>query len=108
MANGEQFFPEQSMGRMEALYSYTMGCAEAVFDEDRLGSLTPGKLADIVVLNANPLTVSEQELADLRVEMTLVDGEVRYRAEQILLDIGSQPQRDGSCHLKLAQPLSES
>jgi len=81
MANGEQFFPEQSMGRMEALYSYTMGCAEAVFDEDRLGSLTPGKLADIVVLNANPLTVSEAELADLRVEMTLVDGEVRYRAE---------------------------
>jgi predicted amidohydrolase YtcJ len=81
MANGEQFFPEQSMGRMEALYSYTMGCAEAVFDEDRLGSLTAGKLADIVVLNANPLTVSEEELADLRVEMTLVGGEIRYRAE---------------------------
>jgi len=81
MANGEQFFPEQSMGRMEALYSYTMGCAEAVFDEDRLGSLTPGKLADIVVLNANPLTVSEADLANLRVEMTLVDGEIRYRAE---------------------------
>jgi len=81
MANGEQFFPEQSMGRMEALYSYTLGCAEAVFDEDRLGSITPGKLADIVVLNANPLTVSERELAGLQVEMTLVDGEVRYRAD---------------------------
>lgn len=80
MANGEQFFPEQSMGRMEALYSYTLGCAEAVFDEDELGSLTPGKRADITVLNANPLTVSEDELADLQVEMTLVEGEVRYRA----------------------------
>jgi len=80
MANGEQFFPEQSMGRMEALYSYTMGCAEAVFDEDRLGSITPGKLADIVVLNANPLTISSEELADLTVVMTLVDGKVRYEA----------------------------
>ncbi|NKI34175.1 amidohydrolase [Wenzhouxiangella sp. XN79A] len=81
MANGEQFFPEQSMGRMEALYSYTLGCAEAVFDEDELGSLTPGKRADIAVLNANPLTVSEDELAGLQVEMTLVEGEVRYRAD---------------------------
>ncbi len=81
MANGEQFFPEQSMARMEALVSYTLGCAKAVFDEDELGSLTPGKRADIVVLNANPLTVSDDALGDLRVEMTLVAGEVRYRAE---------------------------
>ncbi|WP_083256854.1 amidohydrolase [Glaciecola punicea] len=80
MSNGEQFFPEQSMGRMEALYSYTMGCAKAVFDDDELGSLTPGKRADIVVLNANPLTVSEEQLSALEVEMTLVGGEVRYLA----------------------------
>lgn len=81
MANGELFFPEQSMGRMEALYSYTMGCAKAVFEEEQLGSLTPGKRADIVVLDANPLTVSAAELAEIRVEMTLLDGEVRYRAD---------------------------
>jgi hypothetical protein len=65
---------------MEALYSYTMGCAKAVFDDDELGSLTPGKRADIVVLNANPLTVSEEQLSALEVEMTLVGGEVRYLA----------------------------
>lgn len=82
MANGEQFFPEQSMDRMEALYSYTMGCAKAVFDEDELGSLSVGKRADIVVLNGNPLTLSEEELTSLAVEMTLVGGEVRYLADQ--------------------------
>ena len=81
MANGKRFFPEQAMGRMEALVSYTIGCAEAAFDEDELGSLTPGKRADIVVLNGNPLTVSDEQLTDLDVEMTLVDGEIRYRAE---------------------------
>ncbi|AEP29095.1 amidohydrolase [Brumicola nitratireducens] len=78
MESGEQFYPEQSMSRMEALYSYTMGCAKAVFDEDELGSLTPGKRADIVVLNGNPLTLSEEELSGLEVEMTLIEGEVRY------------------------------
>jgi predicted amidohydrolase YtcJ len=66
---------------MEALVSYTLGCARAVFDEDELGSITPGKRADIVVLRGNPLTVADDALADLRVEMTLLDGEVRYRAE---------------------------
>lgn len=50
-------------------------------DEEKQCSLTSGKLADINVLNTNPLTISEHELADLEVEMTLVDGEVRYRAE---------------------------
>jgi predicted amidohydrolase YtcJ len=82
MANGEQFFPEQAMGRMEALYSYTMGCAKAVFDEDELGSLTVGKRADIVVLNGNPLTLSENELGSLSVQMTLVGGEVRYKKSE--------------------------
>lgn len=81
MANGKRFFPEQAMGRMEALASYTIGCALAVFDEHELGSLTPGKRADIVVLSGNPLTVGDAELADLQVEMTLVDGEVRYSAD---------------------------
>lgn len=80
MANGEQFFPEQAMDRMEALYSYTMGCAKAVFDENELGSLSIGKRADIAVLNGNPLTLSESELTSLAVQMTLVGGEIRYDA----------------------------
>ncbi|AKS42540.1 amidohydrolase [Wenzhouxiangella marina] len=79
MANGEQFYPEQSMTRMEALESYTIGCARAVFDEDEHGSLMPGKRADLVVLDGNPLTVPEDQLANLQVEMTWVDGELRYQ-----------------------------
>ena len=79
MANGERFFPEQSMERLEALRSYTIGCAQAVFEEDLLGTITPGKLADLVVLDGNPLTVPEDLLPALQVEMTLVGGEVRYR-----------------------------
>lgn len=79
MGNGNRFFPEQSMDRMEALYSYTMGCARAVFEEDLLGSVTPGKLADLVVLDQNLLTVDEDALGQTEVVMTLVGGEIRFR-----------------------------
>jgi predicted amidohydrolase YtcJ len=79
MANGERFFPEQAMDRLEALRSYTIDCAYAVFEEDLLGSVTPGKLADLVVLDRNLLTVDEDEIPGTQVEMTLVGGEIRYR-----------------------------
>ncbi len=79
MANGQRFFPEQAMDRLEALKSYTINCAYAAFDEDRLGSIRPGKLADLVVLDENLLEVDEGRLPELKVEMTIVDGEVRYR-----------------------------
>ena len=79
MRNGNRFFPEQSMDRMEALYSYTLGCAYAVFEEDLLGSITPGKLADLVVLDRNLLTVDEEALADTQVTMTIVGGDIRFQ-----------------------------
>lgn len=79
MANGQQFFPEQAMSRLEALQSYTINCARAVFEEDQLGSVTPGKLADLVVVDRNPLTVEDDSLGGMQVEMTLVGGEIRFR-----------------------------
>jgi len=78
MATGERFFPDQAMTRMEALESYTINCAYASFMEDLLGSLTPGKLADVVVLDRDILVVEEDEIARARVDLTIVGGEVRY------------------------------
>ncbi|MGY6631962.1 MAG: amidohydrolase [Wenzhouxiangella sp.] len=79
MPNGEAFFPEQAMTRMEALKSYTINCAYAVFDEHRLGSLEVGKLADLVVLDRNLLEVDDDALAETRVELTMVGGEIRFQ-----------------------------
>ncbi len=76
---GERFFPEQAMDRMEALESYTINCAYAAFMDDELGSLTPGKLADIVVLDRDILTIPEEEIPEAQVDITIVDGEVRFR-----------------------------
>ena len=76
--NGEAFFPDQAMSRMEALKSYTIACAYAAFEEDIKGTLTPGKLADIVVLSKDILTVPEEELREAKVLYTIVDGKVVY------------------------------
>jgi predicted amidohydrolase YtcJ len=79
MDSGELFFPEQRMTREEALYSYTMANAFAAFEEDLKGSITPGKLADIVVLSRDIMTIPDDEIPAARVDVTLVGGQVRYR-----------------------------
>jgi predicted amidohydrolase YtcJ len=82
MANGEQFHPDQAMSRAEALASYTINNAIASFDEDRVGSLKPGKLADIVVLSQDILQIDEAQLAQTRVDLTIVGGEIRFDASR--------------------------
>jgi hypothetical protein len=79
MADGRLFFPEQRMTREEALRSYTWANAFAAFEEDVKGSLTPGKLADIVVLSKDILTVPEDEIRQAQVVLTIVGGKVAYR-----------------------------
>jgi predicted amidohydrolase YtcJ len=81
MNNGERFYPDQRMSRLEALKSYTINAAYAAFEEDIKGTLTPGKFADITVLSQNILTVPEEEIPSTRVEMTIVGGEVVYSAD---------------------------
>ena len=81
MRDGERFYPKQRMSRMEALKSYTISCAYAAFEEDIKGTLTPGKLADIVVLSQDILTVAEAKIRDAEVLYTIVGGEVKYEAQ---------------------------
>lgn len=76
--DGSTFYPGQRMTRMEALQSYTIWAARAAFEEDIKGSLTPGKLADVVVLSHNLLTVADDEIEDAEVLYTIVGGEVVY------------------------------
>lgn len=83
MANGETFCPEQRMTREEALRSYTIHNAYAAFEEELKGSLTPGKLADIVVLSKDIMTVPEDEIPTARVVYTILGGKIVYRAQAL-------------------------
>jgi predicted amidohydrolase YtcJ len=55
---------------------YGETAARTTFDEGTKGSISPGKLADLVVLNGDPTKVPIDEIRDLRVEMTILDGEI--------------------------------
>lgn len=79
MKDGTVFYPEQRMSRKEALRSYTYNCAYAAFQEDKLGSLSPGKLADIVVLSKDIMTAPEDEILNTQILYTIVGGKVMYQ-----------------------------
>ncbi|MEM8677774.1 MAG: amidohydrolase [Planctomycetota bacterium] len=77
--DGAAFFPEEAMTRMEALRSYTIDAAYAAFEEDEKGSLSEGKLADIVILSQDLLTCPEEKIRETVVEMTILGGDVVHR-----------------------------
>jgi hypothetical protein len=66
----------QQITRLEALRMYTIGSAYFSFDEHWLGSIEPGKFADLAVLSDNPLKVSDEQLRKLRSVLTLQAGRV--------------------------------
>ncbi|MBI2898766.1 MAG: amidohydrolase family protein [Planctomycetes bacterium] len=76
----EAWMLDQTLTAEQALRALTINAAYANFQDDVLGSLTPGKLADMVILSDNPLAVSTPEINDIRVLMTMVDGQVEYCA----------------------------
>jgi len=79
MVNGEVYFPDQRMSRLEALQSYTINAAYGAFEEDVKGSLTLGKLADVVVLSQDIMTVDEAAIPNTAILYTVVGGEVVYQ-----------------------------
>jgi len=70
--------PEQRLSVTEAVRAYTHGAAYAGYDEDRLGTLEPGKCGALVVLEESPWDADV--IADIDVVMTIVGGDVAYDA----------------------------
>ena len=75
------FFPEQVLSREQAIRSYTIDNAYAAFEENIKGSLVPGKLADIVVLNNDLIQCDAEQIKNTRVEMTIIDGRIAFQAQ---------------------------
>ena len=74
--SGQALSPEEAISPEEALRMYTLAGAYASFEEQLKGSIEVGKLADMVVLNADPTKISSEELREIRVEKTIISGEV--------------------------------
>ena len=69
------WYPDQALTRAEALHSFTLAAAYAASQEDRLGSLEPGKWADFIVIDRDYFTVPASEIDDIKVLQTWVGGE---------------------------------
>ncbi|MFH1905880.1 MAG: amidohydrolase [Chloroflexota bacterium] len=72
------WYPDQRLSVAEAVWGYTMGPALVSGRERDLGSITPGKLADLVVLDGDIFAIEPMEIARVQVSMTILGGRVVY------------------------------
>lgn len=78
--------PEQRLTVEEAIRAMTLTPAETTFEEDRLGSISPGKLADLVVLSRDILSIPPREILETIVVYTIFDGKVVYATPEVRSD----------------------
>jgi predicted amidohydrolase YtcJ len=76
--DGEGWFPEQKLTMEEAIKFYTLGSSFAQFMENRKGMIRNGYLADIVIVDKDLLTITENEIMATKVDYTIVGGKVVY------------------------------
>ena len=77
--SGRVFGADEAISIEEAIAGYTIKGAYLSFEEDIKGSLEPGKLADMVVLSDDILTIDPEEIMDIEIEQTYVGGELVYQ-----------------------------
>lgn len=80
MAGGTKVI-RQTISREDALIAHTRNNAFFIFQEDKLGSIQPGKLADLVVLDRDYLTIPADQIKDIKPVITMVGGRIVYDGE---------------------------
>lgn len=75
---------ENRLSPLEALSCYTKGGAYASFEEYLKGTICPGKLADLVVLSHDPITIQTDAIKDIQVEMVVLNGKVIHSSGQFV------------------------
>ncbi|MDH6144474.1 MULTISPECIES: amidohydrolase [Kitasatospora] len=78
--------PEQCVSALDAVKSITINAAHQYFEQDRKGSIEVGKLADLVILSANPLTIPPDEIKDITVAETIKEGTTIHSAAAVSSD----------------------
>ena len=79
--SGKVYGPDEAISIEEAIRAYTEISAYINFDEDIKGTLEPGKYADLIILPADILRVTPEQLMDLSVEQTYLQGQLVYQRD---------------------------
>jgi hypothetical protein len=75
-SSSQMLNPAEKLTAAEVIKMYTLNAAYASHEETIKGSISPGKLADMVLLSANPTRVSAEKIKDIKVQMTVIGGKV--------------------------------
>lgn len=81
VCDSPEWIAKHKIGVERALEMLTIEPAYAVSMEDYIGSIFPGKFADLIIISDNPITVDPVQIKDLQVRMTMIDGKVEFCAE---------------------------
>lgn len=76
--NGHVYGANEAITREQALRLYTSAASHYMFEEGKKGSIEPGKLADLAVLSADPMTVAEDQIKDIKADLTVVGGKIVF------------------------------
>jgi len=76
---GKAVFAKESIDTLSALQMFAGNAAKACFDEDIKGSITHGKLADLALLSGDPTKLTSEEIKDIEVVMTVIDGKIVWK-----------------------------
>ena len=77
-SNGPMIVPNQAITALEALRTYTLNSAAAMFRDQEVGSIEVGKRADLVVLSHDPTLVAPDFIREIQVQQTYIDGDLAY------------------------------
>lgn len=80
-ASGTPVGESQKISLLDIIRAFTINGAYATFEEDRKGSIEPGKLADLVVLDGSILSASPEDILSMKPALTMIDGEVVFEGK---------------------------
>jgi len=91
-SKGKVWAPQERIDRPTALKMFSSWAAEYVLKPDKLGTIEPGKLADLVVLDKDYLTVPEDDIHTITPQLVVFDGKIRYVHSQFAQEYNLHPQ----------------
>jgi predicted amidohydrolase YtcJ len=77
--NSHVYGANEAISREQALRLYTSAASHYMFEEGKKGSIEPGKLADLAVLSADLMTIPEDQIKDIKTDLTIVGGKIVFR-----------------------------
>jgi len=78
-SDGKVFGYDEAVSRQEAIRLYTVEAARLAWDEQKKGSIEPGKFADMIVLDHDLLSIPAQQILETKVKLTMVGGKIVFR-----------------------------